>query len=459
MNGSQAFTFFPVEFTKDGTLFNPAQATALLDGLHAAPATDLLVLSHGWNNDMDDARDLYRRFLAEVQGVLNNPQAGLDLAARRLVVMGVLWPSKKFADAQLIPGAAAGLGSAVSNAMLVAELERLKSTADPGPAAASLKGTFAAADADAKLTQAQQLVPRLENEPAARQQFADLLRALLPAQDHAVDLDAAAKFRTLSGEQLFDRLKTPPPATDLPAGPPAGGPVPAPVAGHAAGIGSSFFGGIKAAAMNLLNLTTYYQMKERAGLVGQGGVNALLRRIRADQPLAGLKIHFVGHSFGCRLLTAATAGADAGTSVPVQSMTLLQAAFSHYGFSGKYDGIHDGFFRRVLSAHTVTGPIVVSHTRNDSAVGTMYPLASRLAGQAAEGLGLGDANDQYGGLGSNGAQKTPEATKGPLQDVGFAYAFGPGQVFNLKADAYIHGHSDICHPQTAYAFLKAVAAT
>ncbi|WP_210518993.1 hypothetical protein [Hymenobacter terricola] len=461
MDGSQQFSFFPVEFTKDGTLFAPAQAQALLDGLHQAQATDLLVLSHGWNNDMADARDLYQRFLAEVQGVLNNPAAHLDLAARRLVVMGVLWPSKKFADAQLIPGAAAGTNAGISNAMLVAELERLKSTADASPTSPQLKGTFAPADADARLTEAQALVPRLENEPAARQQFVDLLRGLLPAHDQAVDFDEAAKFRTLSSESLFDKLKTPPPTASMPTGTGTGHPapaVPAPTVGHASGIGSSFFGGIKAAAMNALNLTTYYQMKERAGTVGQGGVNELLRRIRADQQLKNLKIHLVGHSFGCRLLTAATAGADAGSSAPVSSMTLLQGAFSHFGFSDKYDGQHDGFFRRVLRDRTVSGPIVVSHTRNDSAVGTMYPLASRLAGQVAQGI-VGGPNDPYGGLGSNGAQKTPEATNGQLEDVGFAYAFGPGQVCNLQADKYISGHSDICHPQTAYAFLKGLAAT
>ncbi|HEX8503985.1 MAG TPA: hypothetical protein VF630_01355 [Hymenobacter sp.] len=74
MDGSQDFPFFPVEFAKDGSLFNPALATALLGGLRAAQATDLLVISHGWNNDMDEARDLYKRFLGEVSGVLRNPQ-------------------------------------------------------------------------------------------------------------------------------------------------------------------------------------------------------------------------------------------------------------------------------------------------------------------------------------------------------------------------------------------------
>ena len=40
--------------------------------------------------------------------------------------------------------------------------------------------------------------------------------------------------------------------------------------GGAAGLGS-FFSGVVSAARNLLNFTTYYQMKERAGIVGRDG--------------------------------------------------------------------------------------------------------------------------------------------------------------------------------------------
>ncbi|MGI4873123.1 MAG: hypothetical protein ACRYFX_18340 [Janthinobacterium lividum] len=440
METLQNFPFFPVEFTKDGTLADSTQADALLAGLDSTQASDLLVLSHGWNNDMADARDLYQRFLGFVQPLLNDPLNPLGLAGRRFAVLGILWPSKKFADAELIPSGAASLDSPISDAMLTAELERLK-------------GTFDSPDADARLTQAQALVPALANHESAQGEFVDLLRSVLQPSNQ-VDTDAADAFQSMDAQDLFARLTTPPPATALPQ--PITGDATPPEAGHASGIGSSLFGGIKAAAMNVLNLTTYYQMKNRAGIVGQGAANALLRRVRAAQP--AVRLHLVGHSFGCRLLSAAVAGADSSSSVKVDSMTLLQGAFSHYGFSDNYDESGDaGFFRRVLGDHLVTGPLVVSHTRNDRAVGLLYPLASRLAGQVAQAIG--DANDQYGGLGSNGAQKTPEATDGQLEDVGFAYAFSPDKVYNLQADAYISGHSDICHPQTAYAFLKAVATT
>ena len=54
-------------------------------------------------------------------------------------------------------------------------------------------------------------------------------------------------------------------------------------------------------------------MKERAGKVGRGGVNPLLREIRAAAP--DLRVHLVGHSFGGRLVTAAAMGRAGSQSV------------------------------------------------------------------------------------------------------------------------------------------------
>ena len=100
-------------------------------------------------------------------------------------------------------------------------------------------------------------------------------------------------------------------------------------------------------------------------------------------------------------------------------MSLLQAAFSHYGFSQKWDDANDGAFRRVVTGHAVAGPTIITCTDNDKAVGLAYPIASLLAGQDA--AGIGDKNDKYGGIGRNGAQKTPEARDLSLLDVGGTY--------------------------------------
>jgi hypothetical protein len=88
-------------------------------------------------------------------------------------------------------------------------------------------------------------------------------------------------------------------------------------------------------------------MKKRAGTVGQKGVAPLLDRL-ADHVQ---RIHLVGHSFGCRVVTAAAA---TSTTDKLQSMSLLQAAFSHNGFSKSMNG----FFRSVVDNHRIKGPIV-----------------------------------------------------------------------------------------------------
>ena len=45
---------FEIEFNKEGNEVDPHQLDAAIAGIKAAAATDLLVISHGWNNDIAD---------------------------------------------------------------------------------------------------------------------------------------------------------------------------------------------------------------------------------------------------------------------------------------------------------------------------------------------------------------------------------------------------------------------
>jgi len=221
--------------------------------------------------------------------------------------------------------------------------------------------------------------------------------------------------------------------------------------GGAAGLVSDLGNSVESGIRRLLNFTTYYQMKERAGIIGAKGVAPLLAQLRKTSPK--LRIHLVGHSFGGRVVTAAADSAAPGARA--NTLTLLQAAYSHNGLAPKFDGKNDGFFRKVIADKKVAGPIVATCTKNDKAVGIAYPLASRISGTNA--AALGDANDPYGGIGRNGAVKTPEAVQGLLQAAGQPYQLSAGHVFNLNADAVINDHSDICKPQVAWALLSSVA--
>lgn len=154
-------------------------------------------------------------------------------------------------------------------------------------------------------------------------------------------------------------------------------------------------------------------------------------------------------------MTAAAHAMPADTAALTRC--LLQAAFSHNGLGQDYDGAgHDGAFREVLSERRASGPVVITHTNNDGAVGIAYPLASRLARLVA--AMLGDEDDPCGGMGRNGAQHTPEATSGRLEEAGHLYGWTAGRVYNLKADSYFRGHSEVWGAQTANAALNAVAA-
>ena len=473
MKDLHGFPYAEVEFTKDGKVHDEGQVTALLEGLATESPTDLIAIAHGWNNDMDDARSLYDRFFAETRTLLD-AGAVPGLAARRIAVLGMLWPSKKFAEEEVIAGGAASFGGGGDDqAAVLEQLDLLGAMLDDPTT-------------DAAIAEAKKLAVNLETSEPDRDRFVDLVRDLLSAEsadpeDASAALlarDGATAPYQLPGKEVLQRLSNP-----LLPGPGAG---PGTGLGAGAGSGSGFSGGaaggignwgdlsagpgvggaagfslggaigsITSGARKLLNFATYYKMKDRAGTVGRKGVNDVLRRVREAQP--ELKLHLVGHSFGGRLVTAATAGPDGKPAIKPETLTLLQAAFSHNGFAVDYEGDHDGYFRRVVADGMVAGPTLITCTVNDIAVGKLYPIASQIAGQVA--AALGDKNDIYGGIGRNGAQKTPEAVDGSLLDTGSTYTFTPGKLFNLTADAFIGGHSDITKPQVAYAVLAAMATT
>lgn len=418
-----------VEFDKKGALAHPDQIEEAASLIASKDATDVVVLSHGWNNTFDQARALYERLIDAIVDV--RPEV-VGAPARRLVVIGALWPSLKWAsDQDADAGAGAGAGVADGADALTAEIrERVES-----PAVA------------AKLIA---LVPQLDASSEAQEQFVKLLRKTLPRSSKGEDgsafdaLKHADVHEVLTAAQGMDEDDS----------------EPAEVGGAAAidpaglpplddGGGAGFLDSVVNGARNLLNVTTYYTMKERAGLVGTNGIATLLDRLHTAAP--DVRIHLVGHSFGGRAVTAAALA----TTAPVASMSLLQAAYSHFGMAKDWDGSQDGLFVKVPAK--VDGPILVTFTRNDKAVGVAYPIASRLARQI--GVSLGDQNDPYGGIGRNGALKTPASLPAAsLLEVGGAYAFEPKRVSSLNADHFITGHSDITGRQVAYAVLSAVVA-
>jgi hypothetical protein len=419
-------------FDKKGTLAAPVTLPA--------GVTDLFVISHGWNNSAARARELYRALFENFVAVAQ-PN---DLPGRSFAIVGVIWPSKEFDELVAVSGTPGGADGAMSLGAADARSRKfLEDKLD------RMKDMFVEPAQKGILDEAKALLPDLEDKGSARRDFVNKIRSLLDPTA-ANKEDASDTFFKDDPNELMNNLKVAEEDLDedvagttgsaaLPSG---GGRAPAPEG--AAGLMESL-SGFKAAALNILNFTTYFEMKARAGTVGKNGVAKLIDGLAAQVQ----RIHLVGHSFGGRVVAATAANS---TTDRIASLSLLQTAFSHNGFSKSMNG----FFRAVVDQQRVKGPILVTHTKNDTAVGVAYPLASRISGDRT--AAFGDEHDVFGGLGRNGAQQMQagETIVGKLLPVGSSYAFQPGKFFNLEASAFIKDHSDITGKEVAQAIRKAI---
>jgi len=405
---------------------------------------------------MDDAKSLYSGLVAQLAAQVAKIPALKD---RSFVVCGILWPSKKFEDTDLIPSGAASLNDSVQDTHLINRVNDLANLLQA-------KGWPVEKEdptVQSTLTTVLSSLSAWADDPDVRNKVVESVRQLVSG--NAADTeDASNLFFKLKPESLITNLSRSlnPPAITPGASAASLDPFRLTSQGGLGGAASfrDVLGGLSAALMHYLNYVTYYIMKARAGDVGVKGVEPLMEKIRTARP--DIRIHMIGHSFGCRVVASALNALPRGDSVRPNTVTLLQGAFSHNGFASKFDGSTDGGFRQVLVQKKVRGPILITHTHNDKAVGVAYPIASRLAGHVASALG--DENDIYGGLGSNGAQSadtTPERVTGRLLDVGGTYPFASGSTsskpYNLLADRFIQGHSDIVHPEIGYAQAIAMA--
>ncbi len=422
------------EFDKAGKLLS--QPTV------PAGSTDLIVVSHGWNNDRADAEALYTKLFGNFADVTAHEPA---IQQRKIAIIGVIWPSKKFDQLMTQPAADKVAGGAAA----AGAVDKVASEAEMLAAIDLAAPLFDDAGDDHRLAALRKLVPKLEDDTDSQREFVETLRGLLDPDDSQADGqskdDGSAIFFRAPAEVIFERATAP---DALPAAPAADGEG----AGHAAGFGSFFSGAVNGVS-NLLNLTTYFEMKQRAGNVGKTGLAPLLDKLASQVG----RIHLAGHSFGGRVVTAAAAHS---TTRKLHSLSLLQAAFSHNGFSRK----RNGSFRSVVDTQRIAGPILVTHTKNDTAVGKAYPTASRISRDNASGFG--DADDEFGGLGSNGAQQMESgeisATARELLATGQPYQLQPGKFHNLESSKFIvdpkggDAHGFVYVPQVAWALSRAV---
>ncbi|MFA5522513.1 MAG: hypothetical protein WCY98_12195 [Castellaniella sp.] len=378
--------------------------------------THIVVLSHGWKNDRPAAQKLYGTLWNNVCTALQ--AGGHDPAT--MVVAGVLWPAKKYdADydgAQAMAAEVqAGALKAFDQSAAVSDLSD-----EDFESGLAIARDFLGDDAASLITAAHSAADDLSNETAAR--FFSVARekfGYLDSEAGAEPSAEAALFEISARSQYEARMLLLKSASGWRS------PID-PVAGEINGLGdwvTSAAQGIRSGIVWMLNQMTYYTMKKRAGTVGEG-----LARTFADiVPARETRLHLVGHSFGGRLVTASAAALTPPQNLSLHSVTLLQAAYSHYGMTAGR-----GPFAAALDGR-VKGSFAITHTHNDLACTLAYPLASRLSGDTTQALG--DHKDPYGAMGANGPQALEDAMITVCDPATFALK--PGIVNTVNADTFI----------------------
>lgn len=418
----EGFDFFPLKFDDQGALQSRPEFDALT--ARACSATDVVFIAHGFRNDENDATGLYTRFLGTFRANLARPEFSA-LAGRQFVFAGVYWPSKPFresyGDASTGTRGLQAPSPAIADAR--AQLEDFKQN-DASPAQRD------------NLDRAIALLPTLENNPQAQNEFVKLVWSLLDTSN-ADKTEGLPQLKSRSGAEILSTL-SPPASADGTRG--LGD-----VAGRIAGGVGQF-----------LNLTTWYVMKDRSGTVGSKGVAEAVRSLRTSCP--DVRIHLVGHSLGGRLVTSCAKSLCDSPKVPLDSLMLLEAAFSHFGFSANNGHDTAGFFRDVVVQQVVKGPFLSTFSAQDTVVGRAYSIMSRLAGDNTRALG--DATDEFGGIGRNGPLKTTEVSTSKLNSAGTAYQFKERVINNLDGSGgLITSHGDVTNDAVTYAFASAMLRT
>jgi len=423
------FPFWQLAFDKDAAAVDSGALAQFRNEIKAMNISDLFIFSHGWNNDQQTAQRLYQGFFGQMRSVIDqsNLPAGVTLGTA-----GVFWPSIQWPDSQTDDaGGAVSLGEEID---LGSEMKKV------------FQEPSQQQSVDRLMDHLETQTPTDDAITAFIADLKNLLQTQLPSPE-SLDLEQrAAEATTEQWRQMLDLLADSESQDHS--------------TGGAVDLGD-VFGRLWRGAKSALRVATYWQMKARAGVVGRSGLAPLLNQVAADVP--AIRIHLLGHSFGARLVSYTLTGLQTsanGTS-PVKSLFLIQGAFSHFAFAQQlpFDRSRKGDLAGMNTR--VDGPLLTTFSAFDKAVGYAYPAASVLANEDASAAA--DLMYRWEGMGCDGAQAV-NAASSPLGDPPCNYVLRKGEWLNLDGNSVITqgglpagAHSDIIHPQIAWAALKAAA--
>ena len=411
----------------------------VVNALADQPVTDVFVMSHGWRADVPSAKRQYAAWIGAMLACTN------DLARMRTtrpdfrpLLVGLHWPSEPFGNEELGQGMAFGASPDLDTTWLVDRYaERLADTPSARAALETIIGTMAA-----------------NPEPASLPDEVQVAYTVLARESGlARDTTGATSFDNEKGEP-FDAQAIVRAAQAEPVS-----------------FGDSPAGGI---ALLPLRLLSYRKMKDRAKQIGETGGSSLLAEAQRATVQRETRFHLMGHSFGCIVVSAMVTGVGDGQADvrAVNSLVLVQGAMSIWSLASRIPAMPDraGAFHRIVRDRRVTGPILTTMSRFDSAVADAYSRAS-LAGAWVPG-GLSDQVSfepgqqswpRYAAIGALGLRgEGLEIEDLDLRVATQPYSFQPGRIYNLQSSHVIReggppsgAHSDFLKPEVGHAVWEA----
>jgi len=389
----------------------------ILQDATASPPSHVFFFSHGWKGDMPAAIDQYNRWIKAMTDLAAD--AAAMGAGFKPLWIGLHWPSLPWGDDELAGNSFAATAPRTSE-LLEKYLERLGGDTDA--VRAQLQVILTENETNAGATALRPPVAE------AYRRLADLIGRRAGRPGGPPDAEEAA----FDPQQAFDAGNE----------------------GGAAFGGGFDFGGL----LGPLRQLSFWKMKKRARTVGEGGMHGFIASLQQALPAA--RFHLMGHSFGCIVVSSILGGPDGKAALPraVDSLALVQGALSLWGYADRIpDHAGGGYFNAMIRRGAVRGPIVVTTSEHDSAVGTFYPLAARLSGKVDFA-----PLPEFGAIGAFGIQGMDGVVSGKLLPQTDSYNFEAGKVHNLNSSQFIAkmdgasgAHSDIAGPQVAHALWQA----
>ncbi|MEN3333319.1 MAG: hypothetical protein V7641_2684 [Blastocatellia bacterium] len=404
-----------------------------LAALDQASVTDVFILAHGWKGDVPAAKAQYGAWIGAMA------QCQEDI--RRLresrpdfqpLLIGLHWPSLPWGDEKLSSGATSFSPEAARPIHILVE-EYAERIADTARAREALKTIFEAARTN---------MNPFELPEEVKQAY------------EIINQEAALGAEGVGGAPGSDRMAFDPE-----------GAYEAAMAEQEISFGGRDLGGL----LSPLRQISFWKMKDRARQFGETGAHEFLKQVQErTAPPRRVRIHLMGHSFGCIVVSAMIAGPAGKGQLPrpVDSVALVQGAFSLWSYCAQIPSAAHGtpgYFNSIVAEGKVKGPIITTQSKRDTAVGRFYPLGAGIRGDVDFALGN---YPKFGGVGAFGVRGLESGVSDlKMLAAEGVYGFEPGKLYNLESTDFINqgggasgAHNDIAKPEVAHAVWEAVRA-